>query len=261
MMNSVQIVAPMTQYERWALILSAVAILIPIVQWVWKKWVETPILKYYPNGTIRLFFNQSGSYIRINGVFESLRKPTSVKKVDAQIKRKRDNKERNLSWSYFISPFVHVMGPNAVQGNETAHPFRVDADSIVCAFIEFADPFNSFGKAFNVVTKDLFQSIYDIKGKTDDFQAALKEYQQRDDYKKAKELLNNEFIWEIGKYDLVIEASHTIRKETYSFEFTLDEADYSAMHQNIDEALVSPLKDAYGVARYFQSVDIELKNK
>lgn len=45
----------MTVYEKWALILSAIAIMIPIIQWVWKKWIVQPKLNHYHTGYLYLF--------------------------------------------------------------------------------------------------------------------------------------------------------------------------------------------------------------
>ena len=66
--------AVLSRYETITTVLSIIAIcvsiLIPLVQWVYKKWIATAIVKFYPTGQATLFFNQSGSYIRINGVVE-----------------------------------------------------------------------------------------------------------------------------------------------------------------------------------------------
>ena len=149
----------MTSYEIVAICLSSIAILIPIVQWGWKKWVQKPILNYHPNGTARLLFNQSGSYLQIDGVYEAVNKPISVKNISVCVKRQRDNETLNLTWSTFISPVVQRVAGNAVQTNETAHPFRIEANSIMCAFTEFADAFNSYAKTFKTKTDVLFQNI------------------------------------------------------------------------------------------------------
>lgn len=49
---------PMTFYELVAIILAAVAIIIPIAQAVWKKWFITAKLSFLPTGRALLFFNQ-----------------------------------------------------------------------------------------------------------------------------------------------------------------------------------------------------------
>ena len=72
---------PMTIYEFLAIVLSAIAILIPIFQAIWKKWIIKEKLNFLPTGRIALFFNQSGSYIRVDGVYEAENKTISVKNI------------------------------------------------------------------------------------------------------------------------------------------------------------------------------------
>ena len=51
---------PMTFYEFVAIILAAIAIIIPIVQAIWKKWIVRAKLKYYPTGRAYLSFQFAG---------------------------------------------------------------------------------------------------------------------------------------------------------------------------------------------------------
>ena len=251
----------MTPYEIVAICLSAIAIIIPIIQWAWKKWIQKSKLNYHPNGTARLLFNQSGSYLQINGVYEAINKPISVKNISVSVKRQKDNESLNLTWSTFISPVVQRMGDNSVQTNETAHPFRIEANSITCVFTEFADAFNSYEKTFKTKTYALFQNIPDICKNAMDYSLALPKYQSLSEYNNAKSFVENEFFWNIGKYDVVIQARYENKTIDYVFEFSVGEADYQQISQNINESLISPLKDAYGMLRNYQFVDVELKEK
>ena len=251
----------MTPYEIVAICLSAIAILIPIVQWAWKKWVQKPILNYHPNGTARLLFNQSGSYLQIDGVYEAVNKPISVKNISVCVKRQRDNATLNLTWSTFISPVVQRVAGNAVQTNETAHPFRIEANSIMCAFTEFADAFNSYAKTFKTKTEVLFDKIPKICKESQDFNEAFKKYKKLSEYTNAKSFVESEFFWEIGKYDVIIQTRYDKKTIDYVLEFSVGQADYQQINQNIDESLTSPLKDVYGMMRNYQFVDVELKEK
>ena len=141
-----------TIYELFALILSIIAILIPIIQWAWKKWVIKPVLYHLPTGRAYLFINRSGSYIQIEGVFEAKNKPISVKNVALKVLRVKDDKVLNLRWSTFTSPMSQRMGGNYSSITETAHPIRIDGNSMICAFIEFADFYDSFQKRFSHIT-------------------------------------------------------------------------------------------------------------
>lgn len=251
----------MSPYEIVAICLSTIAIIIPIVQWAWKKWVQKPILNYFPNGTVRLLFNQSGSYLQIDGVYEALNKPISVKNIRVFVKRQKDGKMLNLSWFTFVSPVVQRVGTNAIQSNETAHPFRIEANSIMCAFTEFADAFNSYAKTFQQKTDCLFQHIPEYTKQNLDYSTAITKFQSTQEYSNAKTFVEKEFFWEIGKYDVTVQTRYEKKIVNYIFEFSIGQADYQQMSQNITESLVSPLKDAYGMLRSYQFIDVELKEK
>lgn len=250
---------PMTFYELLAIILAAVAIIVPIVQVIWKKWIQRARLNYISNGKARLLFNQSGSYLQIDGVYEAINKPVSVKKISIQVNREKNGDKLNLSWSTFRSPVYQKIAGNALQTTETAHPFRIDADSIMCAFIEFADNFDSFGKTFNRATKTLFESISQIRKDYDDYSEALSEYQSSSEYKSAKSTIEKDFFWNIGKYNVELTTFYENKSMKCSFAFSISESDYEKLISNIDESLISPLKDTYMVMRNYQWADVELK--
>lgn len=106
---------PMTSYEMLAVVLSIIAILIPIIQMVWKKWIIQEKLNFLSTGTAFLYFNQSGSYLRIDGVYESVHKPVSIKQIAVKVTRQKDDRKLNLQWSSFISPVNQKMMGNYVQ--------------------------------------------------------------------------------------------------------------------------------------------------
>ncbi|MCM1214301.1 MAG: hypothetical protein NC331_01495 [Lachnospiraceae bacterium] len=247
-----------TIYEVLALILAGVAILIPIIQWAWKKWAVKPVLIYIPTGRATLFFNQSGSYIRIEGVYEAKYKPISVKKIAVTIKRQRDDKTLNLKWSSFISPINQNVLGNYMQTIESAHPFRIEADSIQCAFTEFGDSYDSFGKTFRSSTSALFGKISEITTNYKDYSSAEKVYKDIPEYVVAKEILSKEFFWEIGKYSVDIEVDYGDENKHFSYMFSVGEQENKLLMDNIEEALVSPLKSVYGVNWDYHTAIVEI---
>lgn len=250
----------MTIFEWISIILSIIAILIPIVQWLWKKFVQKPKVKYYPNGKAILFFNQSGSYVRIDGVLEAINQPVSIKKLELAIVRKSDDRKLNLSWSTFISPITQSIVGAVSQTTEKAHPFRIEADSIACAFTEFADEYNSAWKNIILNTKELFNSIPDVKGAHQNYQDARAAYMNSDLYQTAKLNISKEFLWEISKYDLILTVLYLNKKMTFKYQIEVDENDKQLLSQNIDESLLYPLKDAYEVSRTFNTIEKELRD-
>lgn len=131
----------------------------------------------------------------------------------------------------------------------------------MCAFTEFADAFNSYAKTFKTKTEVLFNNIPNICKEAQNYNEALQKYQTLSEYTSAKSFVESEFFWEIGKYDVVIQARYDKKTINYLFEFSVGQADYQQINQNIDESLISPLKDAHGIMRNYQFVDVELKEK
>ena len=258
MKDMIDFTAKMSIYELLALIVSVVALIAPIIKWAWKKWFKKARLNYLPNGTANLFFNQSGSYLRIDGVYEALNKPVSIKNITVSVKRKRDDAKLNLSWSYFISPVNQNLVGNYIQTTEKAHPFRIDVDSIACAFIEFADSSDSFGKAFRLSTKELFAQAQQSSVFYQKYDDAVTAYRETKEYLQSMNTIEKYFFWEIGKYDIVICAEFGKEKKEFHFAMYIDEEGHKKLHENIDESLVAPLKKAYGVAWNFQNAVVAI---
>ena len=252
---------PMTFYELLAIILAAIAIIIPIAQAAWKRWIITPKLNFLPTGRATLFFNQSGSYLRVDGVYEAENKPIAVKNISVTVTRKKDGQKLNLSWSSFISPVNQSMVGNYLQTTESAHPFRIEADSITSAFTEFGDPFDSFGKTFRSYTAPLFSKIPNIRKANNCYEEVLQQYIASSDYTYARTRLEKEFFWEIGKYSIEIIAEYGKTSKLFQYNISVGEYDYNRLAENIDEALLSPLKSAYGIAWDYHAACVELHSK
>lgn len=258
----------MTRYETIATSVSIIAvllsILIPLIQWAWRKWVMTSKVKFYPTGQATLFFNQSGSYIRINGVLESERKATTIKKLRLVITRKRDDRKLNLVWTYLISPInQNMLGGfgSYIQTLEAAHPLRVEADSVACAFVEYCDPSDASGIKIRKICSDLIPVIQQIvPGRT--YDESLSFFTKSPEYIDAKNNLLNDFVWEVGKYtaDIIVEYGKH-KEKMYSYEFSVSEQNSIDLRNNIDEALIVNLKSAYQVPLAFKSPMVEIQER
>lgn len=251
----------MTIYEILAICISVVALLVPLFQWIWKKWISKAKLNYYPTGQACLYFNQSGSYLRIDGVFEALKKPIALKNVDLHIRRQKDGQNLNLTWSSFISPVSQNIAGNFSQIIEHAHPFRIEAESIACAFIEFGDQFNASGKIIAKELDVLDKKIKFSKGNGKNYETVLEEYRTLPEFATAKTTLEKEFYWEIGKYDVDIEVRYEKKTVHFYYQIIIDETQNTELKQNIEESLISPIKDFYRIPRNYKNIRIELQEK
>lgn len=255
----------LSRYETITTVLSIIAIcvsiLIPLTQWIWKRWIVSEKVTFYPTGLAMLFFNQSGSYIHFNGVIESERKATTIKKMSLVITRKNDERKLNLVWSYLISPVNQKMLGNFVQTTEMAHPFRVEADSVACAFVEYSNPTDSAGKKIRRICNDLFSTIQPINP-NQPYMETITALSKSPDYIDAKNNLLTEFFWEIGRYtaEVTVEFGKT-RKKAFIYEFEVSEQNSLDLRKNIDESLNAKVKDFYRVPLAFTSPMVEISVK
>lgn len=250
----------MTKYETWALVLSIVAILVPVVQLIWNKWIIKPKLKFYPTGRAFLFANKSGSYIRIEGVYEALKKPISIKNISLKIIREKDDAALNLRWSTFINPANQQIMGAISSASEIAHPFRIEADNVACAFTEFTDFYASSEKTLQPTLDALVTDLNCICFKDINYSDALNTYSSLESYKRAKEALERELFWEIGKYKIIIYVEYGNRKKEFYYTFDVTKETYLEIKHNIIEVLAVYLKNYYKIPYDFKSAQVEIRN-
>ena len=253
----------MTKYEKISVALAiaalVISVLVPLVQWIYRE-KRKAVLKYYPTGHAFAYCNLSGSYIRIDGVFEALKRAISLKKVSISIARKKNEKKLNLEWFKFCSPASQsIMGLQA-SAEELAHPFRIDADHVACAFIEFSDPNDSAGKTIKPLYNSLFEECKRIKANESDFYKAKELLESTAPYKALKETLKKELFWEIGEYQVTITAYYADKEEVFTVETSISETQYSQFLAGIDELCIIQLKNLYGGQGNYQPVQLDVKD-
>lgn len=238
---------PMTTYESIAIGLALLSLIIPFLKWIYNNYYKKLKLLFYPNGQILLFFNQSGSYIRIYGVYESLNKASVIRLISVKITRKLDNTTLNHDWSCFISPIKqNLSNINYIDTTEIAHPIIFQKNSVVPLFIEFADPLSTSHSIITDNIKKVKIKIDEITRECSSYDNAYKVFVNSQEYKEAERSIEQEFLWKIGKYNIDINITHDNNKQTYfSYNFTITEQDYSNLKRNIHELIIFNLKQFY----------------
>lgn len=228
-----------------ALILS---IGIPLFQYIRKTyWVKAKI-EFHHDGQVTLFFNKSGAYIRINGVIESKRKSVVIKKVNVELTHVKTSTKLHLPWFFFISPVTQTLFSNNFQqtstsSKEMAHPFRVEANSIVCSFIEFGDPSQSALFKIQKACSKFEQSISTQSLKSS-FQDTFNTLSKEPTFLESKNEIKQEFYWNLGTYsvDITFEYDNN-KREKFSYRFEIKEHEFEKLNDNIDEILAAVLKE------------------
>lgn len=248
-----------TVYEVIALVLSFIAIVVPFIKWSWYKWVVKPVLKHLPTGKVYPCFNMSGSYLKVESVFEALNKPITVKNIALRMTRVRDEKKLNQNWSSFWSPVTQSFKEGFSSTSETAHPFRIEKDSLTTAFTEFEDPHNSLNRSLAEFEMERDFFIKDCLDKMLDYRAALDKFRESSMYKKMYDILLQEFFWSIGNYKIEIIVKYGKEKKVFSYNFDINEAEHNKLLHNLNETLIVPIKRAYQQRLDFSLVVLNLK--
>lgn len=250
---------PMTFYELLAIILAVIAIIIPILQWIWKKWVIKPVLNHLITGRAFLFINRSGSYMQIEGVYDAQNKPILIRKISLKLIRKKDDKALNLAWSIFVSPINQQFVGNFASTTEMAHPFRIEQNSMVSAFTQFSDSFNSSERTFHPFYEKLEKEASKFINSEYSYDEALQEYTKTNTYETALSALQKELFWEIGKYRATLQVEYDHKTTNFIYEFEINAETSDLLSHNVKETLIAPLKDIYKVPYSFKSVQVELR--
>lgn len=250
----------MSKYELCALILSTIAILIPIIQWVYNKYFLKPILNHYSTGRALLFINRSGSYIRLEGVFESINKSLVVKDVNVKVNRKKDGNSMNLVWSTFVSPMNQQIAGAYASVSEIAHPIRVEVNSVANAFIEFTDFNESSSQMIQPYYEKLVSRVLSEDNVNQNYSDIYKKYINYEEYRDLKQAISKELFWIISDYELEIKVKYENEEKIFRYKFNISKELFEKIESNIVETCDSILKLRYRIDTKYNTLSVKIVN-
>jgi hypothetical protein len=255
----------MSKYEKISVIISiialAVSILIPLIKFLYKRSIKAELI-YHSTKRAQLYCNRSGSYVKIDGVYESKNKNSIINIVEVNIKRKSDGNTLCLPWSSFVSPVVQSFSRDIASTSETAHQFKVEADSITCAFIEFGDFHGYPTKRIMPYFEQYCILVNSIAFNNQPFTQNLDYIANQKEYIELNNNIHKELFWQIGDYEITIKTDYNNNMKLESkFTFTVSESDYKKIEANISELLATVLKDYYRMPYSMQPIIVELKEE
>lgn len=253
---------PITVYELIAIALSTIALIIPLIKNIYHHFIKKLKVDFLPSGMITLFHNRSGSYISLGGVYEVKNKSTTIKEITAKVFRQSDNATLSLIWSTFPSPIYRKVAGNFETSFETAHPFKVEADTLAPAFVEFADKCANMDEVSNNIlypvvcaTMPIFSQSNATLPIVDGAVRALPEYAS------AKIALNDHFFWKADEYEMVITTIHSKGTFDKKYVFSLSDAESFRLRNNIDSVLISHVANHFGIPVQVNTVTKNFKEK
>ena len=253
---------PMTVYELIAIILSVFALIIPAIKWGYDKFFKRLKIDFLPSGMITLFHNKSGSYISLGGVYEAQNKATTIKEISAKVIRKSDNATLSLMWSTFPSPVYRGVAGNYESSFETAHPFKVEADTLVPAFVEFANMESNMDETTNNILRPVENASLPILSQGNiAILAADSGVKALPEYNAAKLSLNDYFFWKKGTYEVILTTVHSKGSFDKKYEVRLSKEESDMIRQNIDNLLVLHVAKHFRLTLPMNSIRKEFKEK
>lgn len=259
---SINFEQPMTVYEFIAIVLSVLALVIPVVKWAYDKFFKRLKIDFLPSGMITLFHNRSGSYISLGGVYEAKNKPTTIKEISAKVIRKVDNATLSLIWSVFPSPVFRNLAGNCETSFETAHPFKVEADTLAPAFVEFTNATSNMDEISNDILRPVVDASMPILSQPNiALFAADTGVKALPEYTTAKLALNDHFFWKAGTYEIILTTVHSKGSFDKKYEFQLSDEESTSIRHNIDNLLVIHVANHFRMSLQMSSVRKEFNEK
>lgn len=246
---------PMTVYEIIAIILSALALVMPVVKWSYDKYLKRLEIDFLPSGMITLFHNRSGSYISLGGVYEAQNKPATIKEISAKVVRKSDNATLSLIWSTFPSPVYRKVAGNFETSFEAAHPFKVDADTLAPAFVEFSNSASNMDEISNGILSPVVNASIPLLSQPNIALLAVDaSVKALPEYSTAKLALNDHFFWKSGSYEIILTTIHSKGSFEKKYEFQLSNDESTSIRHNIDNLLVAHVAEHFRCSLQMNSV-------
>lgn len=246
---------PMTAYEVLAIVLAALALLIPVGKWIINRFIKKIKVTFIPSEYVTLSFNRSGAYITLGGVYESKNKSAIIKNVCVEVVRAIDNATLYLNWSTFPSPIYRKVAGGYETSFETAHPFKVDADGLTPVFIEFSNAMEDPNEKTSAIIRQVSNAVSPILLQPNiDLFTADSQVKQLKEYQDAKLELNDYFFWREGNYQIIVKTEYNNNIFSNSYIFSINKEESERLRANIDSLLVTRVADHFRVTSIINTV-------
>lgn len=255
---------PMTTYETIAITISLLALFMPIIHFLIKKFFYPLKLQYIPNkNIITILFNESGPYVSLGFSLNCQNQNILLKNIRIIIIRKSDNAQLSLIWSSLESPSTQKMSSGGmIFFNEAVRAMKIGANTLPLFLVEFEDTNSErVNKLKEIHTKKLNFSNTVTPYETP-YEDTIKKFTEQETYQKDYNNILEEFFWKSGDYDFTLISTYDNEKElktNYTFNITTDE--HNSMKENIYRSLICRINLIYNISSNWYTLRKEYKEK
>lgn len=237
----------MSTYELVATIIALIALIQPWVIKLWKTLFKRVKIAFIPSGKIKLFYNRSGAYVRVDGVIEAKNQSTIIRDISAKVIRLSDKAELKMDWSSFNAPVYQNVAGNIVTTTEAARPFKVMANDLFPVFVEFANVDGICLNRLEEIHNDLIAQAREIAGPTIPLEQARETFRKTSKYQSSKEELIEGFYWKVSEYVLKISVQYSNnKKKDFSYKFSFDQSEITEFKKDIEKSMDCAVDNLYG---------------
>lgn len=252
---------PITTYEFIAIILSTIALLIPILKFLYNKFICKARIELILFDNLKLFFNKSGPYCRVGIAINCLKQDSTISRFNMKIIREEDNATLKLGNCTFLPTITQSVSGNYLVSQETSHPFNVKKDGIIPIVMEFSLSNNEVVNELKMVFTDNINYVNrELKDSTE-YEQIKKRLLANDKYIEGSKRLLEEFFWKKGNYKMVIYCNYNnsyCEKKVFNFNITTQESE--KLKNNIQEAFLSDLNQNFFIPNNFYVLQKDIED-
>ena len=213
---------------------------------------------------LMLYFNKSGSYLRLRIAMHSQNKPCIINDIKLTIFNNTTDDEFEFKWGYFLDPSNVWASDNGIMDSRMlnissfARPIEINADSTRSYEIEFyTDDQKEISKLYDDLSNNIintYESIKSnnksqIKNNKSQIKNMLTNIRNKSDIRKKLENICKFNIWKTGEYIIYIKIFYNNNKSLiYKFKFNVSEKQASNLNEDYifnliaNEILKTPIK-------------------
>lgn len=221
-----------------------------IRRWIKRK-LMTNKLNFIAIDNLILFFNQGGSFIRLNITLQPPNDAMTIKNIAVEIKRNKTEESRTFTWSAFLPLVSQTVGLVSIDTFSEAVPERILQDDIRTFKLEFSDTDNQRKSKLNRLVSNT-AAIVTRLDLTKEAKELKQELKQQAEIISWHSELSEDFFWKEGNYSLrVIVRDSTEKTYEKTVSFCISAEEHKSFRKNLDEFFACEINKAKNLQSSF----------